>query len=128
MADYRGVIIEESLEDKSILRELRIIGTQVEKVTDRHKTPWLEKWTKHTVEVPEDKAQAVAQRLANTIISERKGSWYADFKNKEFHYIIFRDRIFKVDRQSKEEYDQVNRYGEALGIPPYQLDFSPQIQ
>jgi hypothetical protein len=33
-----------------------------------------------------------------------------------------------VDRQSKEEYDKVNRYGEALGIPPYQLDFSPQIQ
>jgi len=128
LESYKGVIIEESLEDKSILSELRILETEVEKVTDRNKTPWLKLWTKHTVEVPEAKAQAVAERLAKTIDRKHGGAWYADFKNRQFHYIIFRDRIFKVDRQSKQQYDEVNRFGETLGIPSYQLDFSPQIK
>ncbi len=125
---YGGVIIEESLEDKSILSKLKILETEVENVTDRHKTPWLMRWTKHTVEVPEEEAQDVAQHLAKAIVLTHKGSWYADFKNKQFHYIIFRDKVFKVDRQNKEQYDEVNKFGEALGIPSYQLDFSPQIK
>jgi hypothetical protein len=122
------VIIEESLEDKSILGEFRIVETEVEKVTDRDKTPWLKIWTKHTIEVPEAEAQEVAERLAKTIDHKHRWSWYADFKNREFHYIVFRDRVFRVDRQNKQQYDEVNRYGEALGIPSYQLDFSPQIE
>jgi hypothetical protein len=127
LASYRGIIIEESLEDKSILSELRILETEVEKVTERNKTPWLKLWTKHTVEVPEAEAQAVAERLAKMLDRKHGGSWYADFKNQRFHYVIFRDRIFRVDRRSKQQYDEVNRFGEALGIPSYQLDFSPQI-
>jgi hypothetical protein len=124
---YRGVIIEESLEDKGILSELRILETEVEKVTERNKTPWLNLWTKHTVEIPEAEAQRVAERLAKMIDRKHGGSWYADFKNQRFHYIIFRDRIFRVDRRSKQQYDEANRFGESLGIPSYQLDFSPQI-
>ena len=128
MTAYRGVIIEESLEDRTVLGEVKILRIDVEKVTDRHKTPWLKKWTKHTIELPEERGEAVAQRLAKAIVLKHKGSWYADFKNEQLHYIIFRDKVFKVDRRSKEQYDEVNRYGEALGIPSYQLDFSPQIK
>ena len=128
LGSYRGVIIEESLEDKRILNELRILQTEVEKVTNRNKTPWLKMWTKHTVEVPETEARTVAERLAGIIDRKHGWSWYADFKNQQFHYIIFRDRIFKVDRRSKQQYDEVNRFGEALGIPSYQLDFSPQTK
>lgn len=115
------------MEDKTVLDEVKVLRTDVEKVTERHKTPWLIKWTLHTVEVPEQSREHVARQLSKAIVPKHKGSWYADFKNKETHYIIFRDKVFKVDRRSKEEYDQVNKYGEALGIPPYQLDFSPQI-
>ncbi len=125
---YRGVIIEESLEDKSILSELKILETEVENITDRDKTPWLMRWTKHTVEVPEEEAQAVAQHLAKAIDLGHKGSWYADFKNEQFHYVILRDKVFKVDRRNKEQYDEANRFGEALGIPSYQLDFSLQVK
>jgi hypothetical protein len=125
---YRGVVIEESLEDMSILEKLKILQTEIDKVTNYHKTPWLTRWTKHTVEVPEEEAQEVAHRLSKAIVHAHKGSWYADFKNEQFHYVIFRDRVFKVDRQNKEQYDEVNKYGEALGIPSYQLDFSPQIK
>ncbi len=80
------------------------------------------------MEVPEEEAEAVAQSLAKAIVLGHKGSWYADFRNEKFHYIIFRDKVFKVDRRNKEQYDEANRFGEALGIPSYQLDFSPQIK
>jgi hypothetical protein len=52
--DYKGVIIEESLKDKSILKDVGILSTRVEEVTEEHETPWIDKWTLHTVEVAED--------------------------------------------------------------------------
>jgi hypothetical protein len=39
-----------------------------------------------------------------------------------------RDKVFKVNRESKEEYDEVTKYGVSLGIPEYQLDFSPKVE
>ena len=39
--NYQGVIIEESLEDKDILKGVRILSTKVELVTKKHETPWL---------------------------------------------------------------------------------------
>lgn len=125
---FRGVIIEESLEDKSILNEVKILRTEVEKVTSRHKTPWIKQWTKHTIVVPTKHAEAVTQRLASAIDYEHRGSWYADFKDNQIHYIIFRDRIFKINRKSKKQHNEANKFGEALGIPPYQLDFSPELE
>lgn len=52
--NYKGVIIEESLENKDILKGVRVLETKVEQVTEEHKTPWIKQWTLHTVEVPEN--------------------------------------------------------------------------
>ena len=124
--NYLGVIIEESLEDKSVLDDVKIVETEVEPVTEKHKTPWINQWTLHTVEIPKNQADSVAEKISQAL--DREHSWYADFKNNPFHYIIFRDKAFKVDRSKKEQYDEVIIYGISLGIPDYQLDFSPQIK
>lgn len=47
--NYKGVIIAESLQDSSLLKEVKIIETKVEPITPEHKTPWLKQWTLHTV-------------------------------------------------------------------------------
>jgi hypothetical protein len=39
--NYEGVIIEESLKDKSILKDIKVVSTKVEPITKEHKTPWL---------------------------------------------------------------------------------------
>ncbi|MDP3770609.1 MAG: hypothetical protein Q8R40_06810 [bacterium] len=124
--NYTGVIIEESLENKDIFNDVRISSTKVKKVTEEHKTPWIKQWTLHTVEVSENQAYSVAEKISKALDS--KHAWYADFKNDLFHYIIFRDRFFKVDRSKKEQYANVVKFGISLGIPDYQLDFSPQIK
>ena len=126
--NYKGVIIEESLIDTSALREVRILDTKVEQVTERHKTPWLKQWTLHTVEVPEEKAEEIAQRISNTLDYSHGTSWYADFKNNKTHFIIFKDKIFKIDRAKLEEYQSATDYGISLGIPDYLVDFSPHIK
>ena len=49
--NYKGVIIEESLENKDILKDVKILETKVEEVVEEHKTPWIKQWTLHTVEI-----------------------------------------------------------------------------
>ena len=123
--NYKGVIIEESLENISVLKKLKIISTKIEFVTEKHKTPWIKQWTLHNVEILEDQADNIAKELSEVLDSEH--NWYADYKNNELHYIIFRNKVFKIDRSKKEQYDNVTKYGVSLGIPDYQLDFSFQI-
>ena len=126
MTNFNGVIIEESLENKDVLQKVKIIKTKVEEVIEEHKTPWIKQWTLHTVEILENQADEIAEDLSMSLDSEH--SWYADFKNDKFHYIIFRNKVFKVNRAKPEQYQDVTKYGVSLGIPDYQLDFSPHIK
>jgi len=125
MNDFKGIIIEESLEKKEVLKKINIIKTEIKKVKEEYKTPWLKQWTLHTVEIPEKQAKLIAEELSKSLDSQH--SWYADFKNSTHHFIIFRNKVFYVDRKSKEQYEKAKRYGMSLGIPEYQLDFSPKI-
>lgn len=123
---YEGVIIEESLENKEILKKVKILETKVELVTEKHQTPWIKQWTLHTVEISEDKIVDVAEEISRVLDSEH--DWYADFKNDSIHFIIFRNKVFKVDRTSQEEYNKAKEYGISLGIPEYQVDFHPEVK
>lgn len=121
--NYRGVIIEESLENVDVLKDVKVLETKVEKVTEKHKTPWIAQWTLHTVEIPEDSARDIAEKISKVLDSAH--DWYADFKNDTHHYIIFRNKVFYIDRKSKEQYAEAKQYGISLGIPEYQVDFAP---
>lgn len=121
--DFTGVIIAESLENTAVLDDVQVVSTAVEQVTDAHQTPGIAQWTLHTVCIPAADAEKIAEKLCG-VLRER---WYADFKNDLQHYIIFRGRVFAVDRAQPAQYEPVVRYGLGLGIPDYQLDFSPAI-
>lgn len=126
MNNYQGVIIEESLTDKGFLDKVKIISTKVEVATEKYKTPWISQWTLHTVEVSNEEAQNIVEEISKSLDPDH--AWYADFKNDTRHYVIFRDKIFFIDHLSKEQYDEAKQYGISLGIPDYQLDFSPDIE
>ena len=123
-----GNIIEESLADSAVLSEVTVLDTRVEPVTEYHRTPWLEQWTIHRVAVPEERAAAIAERFREALDSEHAHAWYADFKNEDVHFIAFADEIFRIPRDSEEAYAEAIEHGERLGIPRYQLDFSPTIE
>ena len=125
MDDYQGVIIEESLKDAQVLKGIRIVKTRISKVTKRHKTPWLTHWTLHTVMIRESKADQVARDISLELDESHGESWYADFRNNRYHYIVFPNRVFRISITSARQYAEARRYGRSLGIPEYQLDFTP---
>lgn len=103
-----------------------MVSTVVEPVTEEHQTPWIPQWTMHEVRVPAAKAILVAERLSHALDPEH--SWYADFKNDTEHFVIYRNRVFHItDRSDKAQYDAATAYGISLGIPAYQVDFSPHL-
>ncbi|MBI2984658.1 MAG: hypothetical protein HYY50_03470 [Candidatus Kerfeldbacteria bacterium] len=123
--DYQGTIIEESLEDASVLSGLRIIKTDVKPATEKERTPWVKQWTLHTINIPQQRAEVIARKIMMAL--DRQHPWYADFKNARTHYIIFRDKMFRVDRTKRDSYQPATDHGLSLGIPYYQLDFSAHI-
>lgn len=66
-------------------------------------------------------------RISESFDSEHP-DWYADFKNNSYHYIIFQNKVFKVDRSRPEQYQEAVQHGFSRGIPEYQLDFSSDIK
>ena len=125
--NYKGVIIEESLTDTSVLGEVKIFETKVEPITEEHGTPHLKQWTLHEVEVEESQVDEIAYKILPVLDTEH-GHWYADFHNEQYHYIIYSDKIFKIDRAKPEQYEEATAHGIALGIPEYQVDFSPHVE
>lgn len=123
--DYRGVIIEESLINKDVLKKVTILQTEIEQVTEKHKT-LAKQWTLCTVLIPENEAGKIALEISKSL--DKEHSWYADFRNKTHHYIIFRDKVFYINRQRIEEYNKAKEYGISIGIPEYQVDFHPDIK
>ncbi len=125
--NYEGTIIEESLADVSVLKEVNIRSTKVEPVTEKHKTPWVTQWTLHEVEVAPGKAAQLAERIQKAL--DHTHPWYADYKTDRDHYIIYRDAVFHItDRSDKKQYHAATEHGIAIGIPAYQLDFSESVR
>jgi len=119
MNNYHGDIIEESLENKDILKKLNIIATRVEKVVDKHQTPWLSRWTLDAIEVEDNEADNLATKLSKAL--EARHGWYIDYRNDVYHYVIFKDRVFKLDRRKKTDYEEMIKYGLSKGTPNHQL-------
>jgi len=126
MKPYKGVIIEESLKTKDLLKQTTITSTQVELVTEKHQTPHLKQWTLHSIEVAPETADDFADQLSKALIGDKEtGSWYADYKNAETVYIIFPNKVFKISRTDEKAFQEARNYGISLGIPEHQVDFSP---
>ena len=119
MKNYHGDIIEESLKNMEALKEVKISSTRVEKVTSEHQTPWLSQWTLDTIEVTENEAESLAEKLSKALDPDH--GWYIDYRNNQYHFVIFRDRVFKIDRRKKTDYDEMIKYGLSVGTPDCQL-------
>lgn len=124
--NYKGVIIEESLGKKDVLDKVNIVETKVEPIKPEHKTPWLKQWTLHTVEIPEEQSEQIAGEISNSFDLEHP-NWFADFKNDKYHFIIFSEKVFKIDLQNPVLYKDAREYGIFIGIPIYQIGFAQEI-
>ena len=123
---FRGVIIEESLQKNKlgILKKMKILGTKVKPTNKRSKTPWLKKWSDHTVEIQGiKKAREIAKELSRSFDTSHDNAWYADYNDGQTVFIVFPKKIFELDGYNQTELDKARAYGISIGIPEYQVDF-----
>ncbi len=109
--DYKGIIIEESLEDNRVLNDIHVVNFKIsndENPSDR--------WHLYTVSVSKDEIQKLSKYI-------RSGTWYMHFWKDKHIIAIFKDKIFEFDYDDKSTWKDAVSYGLSQGIPEGQLNF-----
>ncbi|MDT8717159.1 hypothetical protein IAI10_10875 [Clostridium sp. 19966] len=108
--EYKGIIVEESLNDNRILNKLdikKIHITEAENSKDR--------W--HMYEVKVSKLEIL--EMSKHIIED----WYMHFWKEKEIIAVFKNKTFEFDYEIKDTWKEVLEYGASLGISKEQLDF-----
>ncbi len=110
--EYKGTIVEESLEDNRILNYIDIIDFRISK--DENPADRLHLYT---VKVTKDDIDKVSRYI-------KSGKWYMHFWNGNNIIAVFKDKVFEFKHDQKETWKDACDYGRSLGIPGEQLDFA----
>ena len=110
MSKYKGVIVEESLEDNRILNDFKIIDFRISK----EENP-ADRWHLYTVQVSKEDIVRLSKNI--------KQKWYMHFWKGRNVIAIFKDKKFEFNFDDKSTWKPVVEYGLSLGIPKEQLDF-----
>ena len=108
--EYKGVIVEESLEDSRILNNLKIIKVEITKEKNQ-----ADRWHLYTIRVSEDEIDKLSKNI--------KQKWYMHFWKGRKMIVIFKNKKFEFNFDDKSTWKPAVDYGLSLGIPKEQLDF-----
>jgi hypothetical protein len=115
---WKGVLIEESLEDKSLLNLTKIVETDIDRLKEDGKVRTL-----HKIEVEDNKKDEFIQ----TAIKKLKLKFYTYLVKDKVMYVLFRDHMFKFSR-GYPELEAAKEYGKRAGIPEEQMPFEYLIE
>ena len=107
MSDYTGIIVAESLIDKSALNNLEVIKSEV--------SPNLG-WHLFTVKGSEEQVNGLSKNIESS-------KWYMHFWRERDVIAVFKDRVFRFNYDDKKSWEPAVEYGLSIGIPKEQLDF-----
>ena len=116
---WKGVIIEESLENKDLLGLVKIIGTR-KTVLEREEEKWILNF--HRIELKDGKKDLFVKQAE---MSLTKG-WYIHICRNKTMIVIFKGRAFEFEKNDKK-LDEARRYGLSLGIIKEQMPFERLI-
>ena len=114
MPNWKGCVIEESLEDNRVLNKIEIIKVRI--TTDD--TPQ-ERWHIYNVSVSEKEIDFLHNKL--------KQAWYMHFWQDNKMLVLFKDRKFTINPEDKKTWKAAIEYGLSLGIPKEQLVFEKEF-
>jgi len=115
---WKGVILEESLEDKSILKLVKIIKTDVSKLGGEDRV-----MTFHYFEL-DDKDK---DRFVNRGIKAIKQSFYMHIVKEGVMYVIYKSHMFKFSK-GFPELETAREYGLSIGIIKKQMPFEKLLK
>ena len=104
---YKGVLIENSLLNTEILKEVRIIRTRE-----------AGEWLVHDIRLSKQQIEAIQKNIADT-------KWFFHLwePGKDTVTVVFKDRIFEVKHSDRGTWQEAIKHGLARGIPEGQLNF-----
>jgi len=110
---FEGAIIKETLTDELILDHLEIDKVEIWKTSDAIKY-WTMIWFKSSI-------SDFPKKLSKAMIG---GGWYADMKEGNNKYIVFKDAVLKYEIGNASEKEVVLNECRKRGIPERQLAWS----
>lgn len=110
---WQGVVLEESLEDKSLLKMAKISGTNVSRLEKENRV-----MTFHKVEVPDSLKEEYIEKAKNTI----KQSFYTHLCKDGQMTVVFKGRVFNFTADDPE-LNKAREYGKSIGIISEQMPF-----
>lgn len=114
MSSYLGVVIEQSLSDRSFLDTVEVVHRE----RDPHGS-----WVFLLVRVPAAEGPAAFERLQGAL--EQGAPWYAHFFRGTELVVVFRDAVVSMTTDPAT-WGPALAHGARHGIPAAQLDFVPQ--
>lgn len=112
---WKGVLIEESLDDTAILSDMHIVGTRTTTLEGEAQRGTFHF---HHVEVAEDILQKVIDFIASHI---QKPGWYFHLVKGQEMIIVFPNKVFRVHENKPDEIETAREYGLTQGIVKDQL-------
>jgi Ran GTPase-activating protein (RanGAP) involved in mRNA processing and transport len=110
---WQGVVLEESLEDKSLLKMAKIKDTNVSRLEKENRV-----MTFHQVEVPDTLKEEYIEKAKNVI----KQSFYTHLCKDGQMIVVFKSRVFNFTEDSPE-LNEAREYGKSIGIIAEQMPF-----
>ena len=118
MMTWKGVILEESLENKEILNLVNIIGTEIENLEKENRI-----MTFHKIEVEDENKEEFLQKAMKSL----KRGFYIHIVKDKVMYVLFKEHMFKFSK-GYPELETAREYGKAMGIIEEQMPFEHLIE
>ena len=115
---WRGVIIEESLDDRDLLHLVNILKSKKTSLEQEQKI-----LTFYDIELDENKKDEFVDEAEKSI----KEGLYIHICKGNRMIVIFKDRFFEFTEQEKKKLDKAREYGLSIGILREQMPFEELI-
>lgn len=118
--NYKGVLIEESLDDTSILSKITIVSTKTTALEGEENRG---EFHFNNVEVSEN----VLNEVLDFISAHIQDGWYFHLVKDDEIIVVFHNKVMKAHKGNTDKIEKIKEYGISQGILKEQLEIESLI-
>jgi hypothetical protein len=114
---FNGLLIKESLRDKTILDRLKTTKEEtwdVKNTAEGQSPVWHVVW----FEIPDEKIGEMARRLSTAL---EQGKWFLEVSDDSTMVVVFPGKVFTYPKGDTEGRQSATEFGRSIGIPDHQM-------
>jgi hypothetical protein len=120
---FTGLLLQESLEDTSILDRLNVTKVEIWEPGDRGE-PGGPIWTATYFEGDDDAADTTAELISRAM---KPSFWYANIHLDVDEIVIFSGKVFRYVRGDAQARKAPEDYARSVGVPEHQIDWERDV-